>query len=469
MITQLVHHSDCLEEAIRMFLDEVGLWKDSCIQKYGDQPATNCHDQLTYTTGWEPFIASTGDAEALSFMKRCRDKVKEHFTSEGLWKHGYWTQQEAHHGTEHFELFLGCLSRLDPDDAVTKEHLVDAAEHMGNWCPDVPPWFDESTGLFRSLHFGTNGIGGEAGSEWVDPSTGLVRTMPSEDGGNAGEIIAQINMPEHFRCVNICLITHRMTQDSGYLNLAAQHAGLWADAIVSSDILPVGLLPSGPVYHVTDEIANMYKSLVTKMVGRLDDPVELAENIFASGGVNAFLALHAATGEGKFLSAAERLLDILATQLHDPDAGVVADTIRCYRRATGRERYDTAIQDAVRPLAPSEIMEIGAEVDVSRDSRPPGIGKRQDTPLWYENGEPRRHSPILLSVAAEIASDPELAKHAIDLARTYFHLAVAHLPDGIEHGCASRTVNAIASGHGRENHVGMTTGVLGPITEAFHS
>lgn len=469
MIAQPAHVSEDLRESVLLLLDSIRKWKDSCLRKYSGQPATDCHDQLTYTTGWEPYIAVTEDEEALSFMKRCRDDVKEHFTSTGLWKHGYWRLQEAHHGTEHFELFLGCLFRLDPEDSVTKEHLLDAAEHFGNWCSDVPPWFDESTGLFRALHFGTDGVGGEAGSEWVDPSTGLVRSIQTEGSGSGDETITRINVPDHLRCVNICLIAYQMTDDRKYLDLASQHAGLWADAIVSSDVLPVGLLPSGPVYRVTDEIDRIYRNSVTKMVGRLDNPVELAENVLASGGINAFLALYTSTSEERFLAAAERLLDILVTRLDDPDAGVVADALRCYRRATGGKRYDGAIEGAVRSLTPFRVKEIGVDANSSRDARPAGVGKHRNMPIWYENGEPRRHSPVLLSVAAEITSDQDLARCAVDLARTYFELAVAHLPDGRDHGCAANTVSAIARGHGRENHAGMTTAVLDPIIERFHS
>ena len=46
--------------------------------------------------------------------------------------------QEAHHGTEHFELFLGMLYRLDPDDAATTAQLLDAAEHIVNSVPGIP-------------------------------------------------------------------------------------------------------------------------------------------------------------------------------------------------------------------------------------------------------------------------------------------------------------------------------------------
>jgi hypothetical protein len=80
-----------------------------------------------------------------------------------------------------------------------------------------------------------------------------------------------------------------------------------------------------------------------------------------------------------------------------------------------------------------------------------------------EDGAPRRFNPITLAVAAEISDDNRGAIRALDLARTTFTLAREAFVDGRNHGCAARTVSAIARGHGRENHAGMITAVLGPM------
>jgi hypothetical protein len=141
----------------------------------------------------------------------------------------------------------------------------------------------------------------------------------------------------------------------------------------------------------------------------------------------------------------------------------------------------------MRTLDPFEIRELGMDPDVHRRARPHGIGKRTDMPNWYEDNAPRRHNPILLAVAAEInavrqprlarqprmarqarmtptpTTDGALATRAMDLARTYFALAMDVLPDGRHHGCAANTVSAVARGHGRENHAGMITAVLAPL------
>jgi len=95
------------------------------------------------------------------------------------------------------------------------------------------------------------------------------------------------------------------------------------------------------------------------------------------------------------------------------------------------------------------------------------LGKRKDVPLWREDGELRRHNPILLALAAEVAADEHLATRAIDLARAYFALARRCFPHGREHGCSARTVSAIARGHGRENNAGMVTAALEPVLTAL--
>ena len=137
--------------------------------------------------------------------------------------------------------------------------------------------------------------------------------------------------------------------------------------------------------------------------------------------------------------------------------------MRTYRRRTGDTRYDKAVLEAAARLDPFDIAEITLDTAFKRPARrASGVGKRSDAPRWLEDGRERRHNPITLAVAAEIGEDSALHARAVDLARTYFLLERAAFPDGRDHGCSARSVSAIARGHGRENHAGMTTAVLGP-------
>ena len=440
MITTRVPESPTPREACRSFLTDLGEWVNSCIAELADEPPTGGHDQGTFTVSWGPHVRAAGGGQVLQFMKDLRDRTRAHFVESGKWKHGYWRMQEAHHGTEHFELFLGTLWRLDPEDPETVVHFTDAAEHMGNWAEEVSAWFDWETGLFRSFHFGTDGVRREPGTE--------------------------TNVPDHFRCLNICLLAHAMTGDRRYLDLSRLCGARWAGAILARDELPVGLRDGGAVYSLDAEMDQAYRSFAGQ-APELRAQVDRAENLLASGATEALLKLWGETGEQRFRLAAERLLDVLATQLDDPDAGAAANAIRAYRRSTRDRRYDGRVLDAAERLDPFSFSELAIEPEVRRDGRPPGIGKRADAPDWFEDGAPRKCSPILLSLAAEVSGDERLAARAVDLAGAYFALARKVYPHGREHGCSARTVSAVARGHGRENGAGVVTAVLSPAIEAF--
>ncbi len=429
-----VDRSAGLDAAIQAFLGEVRAWVESCIADYSDVPPTDSHDQGTFTTAWEPYIRAAGDSRALGFMKHLRDAIREHFISRGLWRHGYWRTQEAHHGTEHFHLFLGTLWRLDPGDDETVRQLLDAAEHFGNWESSIEPWFDWNTGLYRSFYFGTDGV---------------------RDGVCA-------NVADHVRCVHIALIAHEMTGDSRYLGLAEAHGAVWAEALASGRGIPVALTPQRPLFDLADEAMRAYLSSVGELP-ELGNDVDRAENLLASGAVEAFLRLWTLTGRQVFRSAAEALMEPIVSQLPDPDAGPASAAVRTYRLATGDHRYDSAVLEAASTFSPGDFSELAIEPRVKRDRRPSGIGKRRDMPVWYEDGRPRRCSPVLLGLAAEIGCDEELAVWALDVARTYFSLARKVYPHGREHGCSATTVSAVARGHGRDNNTGVVTSVLGPL------
>ncbi len=426
------------EKACDFFLDDLKAWAYACIDRFRDQPPTNNHDQLTYTTGWEPYILKSQDIHVIQFLKSVQESTASSFEAKDLWHHGYWRMQEAHHGTEHFELFLGFMWRVQQGNATTHKQLIDAVEHIGNWSADVPEWFDYSTGLFRSLYFGTDGI-------------------------RADEI--QLNMPDHLRCANLLLLAYDITHDSKYFELAESYSEKWASAICNiNNPLPVGITIDGVVQKLSDSGKDTYLSFAS-MAGNLAYDLYRAENILASGGINLFLKLWQEGRKDIFLKAVKRLLSILSKALTDADAGPVSDAIRQYRRVTGQHDFDHYILKILNTLSPFDAHTIGIALPENQTARPPGVGKRADMPIWYEDASLRRHNPILLSVAAEIQDNQALATRAVDMARTYFALAVKLFPDGRHHGCAARTVSAIARGHGRNNNAGMTSAVLLPTMQ----
>lgn len=432
--------SNSPQEACDGFLSEVKTWAHACVDRYAGQPPTDGHDQLTYTTGWEPYLIACRDEEVFQFLSAARDETAAHFVRTGAWRHGYWRMQEAHHGTEHFELFLGFLLRVDPGSPETVRQIVDMAEHLGNWSPDVPEWFDHTTGLFRSLYFGAD----------------VIREDKHE-----------LNLADHLRCANILLLAHDATRERRYLELAESYSRRWAAAICEGDgCLPLGITRDGAIYSASGLKEEDYPEF-PGLVGGLQTELDRAENILASGGIQLFLRLWQETRAEVFLDAARRLLQVLSSELGDADAGPVADAIRRFRRITGRRDFDGLVTQAVAKLTPFAIRSMKLALSQNPDRRSKGVGKRADLPVWSEDDRPRRHDPILLALAAEIQEDPLLAARAVDLARTCFVLSTKLLPDGRDHGCAARTVSAVARGHGRNNHAGMTTSVLLPTMEHF--
>ncbi len=428
------------KEACDLYLKDVRSWAHACIERYSEQPPTDVHDPLTYTTGWEPYILAFRDEHVIRFLASARDETASRLARTDVWRHGYWRMQEAHHGTEHFEIFLGFMLRVDPENQDTVHQLVDAAEHLGNWNPDVPEWFDYSTGLFRSLFFGADGVRADNN---------------------------ELNMPDHLRCANLLILAYDATRESKYLELAESYSQRWASAICDQHgRFPIGLTRNNAIYALSGPQEETYRSFAG-MAGGLDTQLDRAENILASGGIPLFLRLWQETHKEIFLDAVQQLLSILSGVLSDVDAGPVADAIRLYRRITGRQDFDRYVTQTIEKLAPFDIRSIEIELTQTLARRPPGVGKRADMPTWFEDGCPRRHNPILLSLAAEVLDDHPLATRAVDLARAYFNLAVQLLPDGRDHGCAARTISAVARGHGRNNHAGMTTAVLLPTMQRF--
>lgn len=444
LVTMPVDHSATPQEACDRFLQEIRSWFRDSERELENVLPLNGHDQGTFTTAWVSYINATGDQEPLNYMKRLRDEISQHFNRSERWHHGYWKAQEVHHGTEHFELFLGALAQLDPKDGATQNQLIDAVEHIGNWADGVPEWFNWEDGTFRSMFLGTETVR-------IGPDTA-------------------VNVADHFRLVNLCLIAYDLTQEARYIELPRIHVGLWAEAILADERLPVGLRAGRGVYGLSDTEREKYRSF-TGAAPELTVPIARAENFLASNTLDAFLALWTLTQDASLRAAAERLLDVVATDLESPQAGAAADALRRYRRLTGDSRYDAAAEEALlkasERIDPFEIAEIAIDAQPPKSERLPGIGHRQDIPDWYENGRPRAHNPLTLAFVAEIRNDPRLATLAVDLARTYFLLARQVYPHGHEHGCSARSVSAVARGHGRENNAGVITGALDPIMSHF--
>ena len=436
------------DEAADAFLHDLQRWAHDCIRRYADEPTTDVHDQGTYMVGWRPMVHALDDRETLAFMKRQRDLMHAGYVERDLWRHGYWRRQEVHHGTEHFELFLGVLHKLDPDDGDTIAAFVDAAEHLGNWSSDVPDWYDQEHDLFHSLYFGVDEVGRAANANSNEAAP--------DDGASQA-----VNVADHFRCITLLMMASAMTGQSRYADLATTYGRRWARGIVDCPTIPAGLTRSGVYDHLSDNQRDDYRSFAG-MSGDLSLEVDRAENLLASDAPAALHKLWDLTGEEVFHQALIRLLDALSTQLDDPDAGPAADALRQYRKATGDNRYDAALVNASGASGRHAATVRSIELTPRKRTGPRevGVGKRNDLPRWTEDGRPRKINPITLAAGADVSGDDAQWTLAIDLAHAYFNAATQVFPDGRHHGCAAGTISAVARGHGRDNNAGMTTAVL---------
>ncbi|MFW5858045.1 MAG: hypothetical protein ACOCX4_09215, partial [Planctomycetota bacterium] len=193
-----VDPSPDLQTACARFLDELVAWSHAFRAAHPDWPPAG-HDSGTCMTPWAALVRARDDADALAFMKRFRDAAAATWSGSGAWRRGYWREQEAHHGPEHYDIFLYTLWRLDPEDEATVAQFLPAARMAINAEPDVEPWFDADAGVYRSLFLGADTVGPPA-----------------------------VNVPDHLRFASLALHAWEMTGEATFRDHAAQYAGRWA-------------------------------------------------------------------------------------------------------------------------------------------------------------------------------------------------------------------------------------------------
>lgn len=430
------------DEAADGFRRIWGAWVEASYRRHEQMLPHDGADQALFACGWMPWLKAHPEHPAWSWLKGFRDAVRDHFVAQGRWAHGYWVMHGVGTGMEHFTRFLAELRVLDPSDGETVNQILDAAEHLGNWVPEVPAWFDWDTGLFRSVYLGA---------------------------GGAGDALRfPYNVPAHLRAVELALTAFGVSGEARYLELAVAHGGRWADALAEPGAFPVALDARGGVVRLRKGAQEHYRQFLGSKDMEGGSDVGAAEAVLAHGGVDVFLKLWQHTREGRFLAAAERVLDVLVGELVDVDAGALAAAIRIYRNFTGRTRYDDEVLQVAEYLCPYLVESQSLDLDVQvHGARIMGVGKSKDMPGWRENCQLRQHNPILLGLAAEISRNERLAASAIELACGYLVLARKALADGHMDAASARTVSAVLRGHGRDNNAGMLTAVLLPLEDVF--
>ena len=408
----------------------VGDWIRKSIARQQGLPWQGGHDEGSFVASWFGYYLLTGDHAVLDFLRWLGEGFLR-WTRANLF-HGYYAEGEAHHQPENFIFFLPRLWHVDSDPRVA-EALDDAAHHAGNWVEGSPPWYDWERHRFRSWRLGTRQV---------------ISEPPCE-----------IEHPDHFRIVHMALCAYRAAGDERYVDLARDFCGRWAREILAGDPLPA-------LRRFKEDGAD--ERYPRGLVGSTAaGPEERLELHIGAGTTDALLDLFAVTREESLAAAARKILACGAHLLGEPHSHPLAAAWRKYRIITGDTTLDSEIETRV---GPSEADAESAMLLLRpRGPHPMGVGQRRDQVSWVisEGGErwrpDQRPSSAALVLNWDVTGDEKAAAQAMNMAAERMELGAAALADGREHGCAGRTVTAVASGHGRSAGIGEVTGTLYPL------
>ena len=203
-------------------------WIQRSTERWEHTPWGGGHDEAIFTRTWMTYYMLTGDKTAYEFI----DKMANDFIDSPVVEactcflteedaaqypkgkrrppyHGYCEDQACFvHAPENYAWFLTHMVHIDPSPKILKA-LEDCAEHIGNWSPDSPPWYNWEEHRFRSSLFGT----------------GKVRNYPPYDF-------------ETLALSRVMVLASNMYYVSGeqkYLDLCVNWLDKWADIVLSSD------------------------------------------------------------------------------------------------------------------------------------------------------------------------------------------------------------------------------------------
>lgn len=402
-------------------------------------------DEANYALAWFPHYLVTGSAAVRAHFATLRDQLAAWVASDCL--HGYERVAEAHHGTEPFLLFLPRFLGLFPDDPQAAAILADAAEHIGNWVPEIPAWYDYDRDAFRGYHLGTERVG--------------------EDPAYANELA------EHFRFLHIALAAYRVTGEERYREWALRYGRRRAGQIAATPEGPLPLMwaPDGTPVYARDIDTEARRKTSAQSHHAAGDPLAGVEVLLASGAIYALGDLFGHTGEAVFRDAARRIAVPLVAELGRPYADPGAAAVGYYRRAFHDSALDEAIRGQIAAMPAEQPGDLALIAPERRERRWPGVGMRNDMLYWGvwnpEDGAvtpTREPSTAALTLAYQLTGDTAYARRAFRAAATKLMMARRILRGGREHADMGGAVCSVAAGHGRNWGIGAVTGCYGVLT-----
>ena len=301
-------------KAYRTLRNEMERWLKQSMLLDPPGPNDGGEDEANYALAWFPHYLITGDATVLQHFDTLKSALLGWVKRDCL--HGYEPKAEAHHGPEPFLLFLPRYIGLMPEDSEATTLLTDAAEHIGNWVPEIPPWYDYDRDTFIGYNIGSRDV--------------------TNDEKDAYE------MAEHFRFIHIAIAAYRVTGEERYLTWALRYGRKRAERLIAApDPMPLIWTLDGKGLDETAVNAKNLQRLVASTHHIPGDPLAGIEVLLASGAIYALGDLYLLSGEEIFKTAAKRIVEPLVTSLSDPYNDPAAAALSYYRWIFGDTEFDS--------------------------------------------------------------------------------------------------------------------------------
>ncbi len=429
-------------QAYSTLKSEMGRWLKQSMLLDPPGPNQGGEDEANYALAWFPHYLITGDTTVLKHFDTLKTALLGWVERDCV--HGYEPKAEAHHGTEPFLLFLPRYIGLKPDDTEATSILTDAAEHIGNWVPEIPPWYDYARDTF---------IGYNIGTRFVENS--------EKDA---------YELAEHFRFIHIALAAYRVTDEARYVEWALRYGRKRAERIINApNPMPLLWNLNGNGLDEAEVNAKNLHRLVASSHHIPGDPLAGIENLLASGAIYALGDLYLLSGDKVFQKAAKRIVQPLVASLNDPYNDPAAAALSYYRWTFDDTCFDTVLIEGLQEL-PSNSPELLALIFPQENRRrEPGVGKRADMAYWGEWSEDGSVKPIqepstaTLTLAYQLTGEVAYAVRALQNASTRLKMARRVLRGGREHADMGGAVCSVAAGHGRNWGQGAVTACYGPL------
>ena len=422
--------------------NEMGRWLKQSMLLDPPGPNDGGEDEANYALAWFPHYLTTGDATVLEHFDALKAALHGWVKRDCL--HGYEPKAEAHHGPEPFLLFLPRYIGLVPEDAEATNLLTDAAEHIGNWVPEIPPWYDYDRDVFIGYNIGSRDV--------------------TNDEKNAYE------MAEHFRFIHIALAASRVTGEERYLTWALRYGRKRAERLIAApDSMPLIWTLDGEGLDESAVNAKNLHRLVASTHHIPGDPLAGIEVLLASGAIYALGDLYLLSGEEIFKTAAKRIVEPLVTSLGDPFNDPAAAALSYYRWTFEDTEFDAAIRVELADLPDESPKLLALIFPQEARRREPGVGKRSDMAYWGEWSDDGSVKPIqepstaTLTLAYQVTGETVYAMRALRSAATRLGIARRVLRGGREHADMGGAVCSVAAGHGRNWGQGAVTACYGPL------